>query len=166
MEHKKLIEAALFMSADPLNINELSKITGLGSLGQLKELINELVREYSERGIQISEAPTGWKMEVRQELLQNVAHLAPYSDLSEGCKRTLALIVYKEPIDQSEVIKIQGNKAYSYIKKLVRTGLVKAEKVGRTKKLHLTKEFEKYFGQEKGKIKEQISAEFNQYESQ
>lgn len=161
-EHKKLLEAALFMSSDPLDINKLSRITGLGSLGQLKELLNELVSEYSGRGIQIVENPMGWKMEVRQELLQSVAHLAPYADLSEGCKRTLALVVYKEPINQSEVIKIQGNKAYSYVKKLLKAGLVKAEKRGRTKKLYLTKEFEKYFGQEKDKIKEQLAAEFEQ----
>lgn len=160
-DHKRLVEAALFMSSEPLTISELSRISGLGSLGQLKELLNELAEEYSGRGVQITENPMGWKMEVRQELLQNVAHLAPYSDLSEGCKRTLALVVYKEPIDQSEVIKIQGNKAYSYIKKLVKSGLVRAEKVGRTKKLHLTKEFEKYFGQEKEKIKEKVAAEFN-----
>ena len=160
-DHKKVVEAALFMSPNPLSINELSRISGLGSLGQLKDLLNELVSEYAERGIQITENPVGWKMEVRQELLQDVAHLAPYSDLSEGCKRTLALVVYREPINQSEVIKIQGNKAYSYIKQLTRAGLIKAEKTGRTKKLHLTKEFEKYFGQEKERVKEQIEAEFS-----
>ncbi len=160
-DHKRLVEAALFMSPEPLSINELSRISGLGSLGQLKGLLNELMEEYSGRGIQITENPLGWKMEVRQDLLQNVAHLAPYSDLSEGCKRTLALVVYKEPIDQADVIKIQGNKAYSYIKKLVKAGLVRAEKTGRTKKLHLTKEFEKYFGQEKEKIKERVATEFN-----
>ncbi len=160
-DHKRLVEAALFMSPEPLSINELSRISGLGSLGQLKGLLNELMEEYSGRGIQITENLLGWKMEVRQDLLQNVAHLAPYSDLSEGCKRTLALVVYKEPIDQADVIKIQGNKAYSYIKKLVKAGLVRAEKTGRTKKLHLTKEFEKYFGQEKEKIKERVATEFN-----
>ena len=85
-----------------------------------------------------------------------MASLTPYSDLSEGHKRTLALIVLKEPINQSEIIKIQGNKAYTYIKFLDAKGLIKKEKSGRTKILRLTQEFERYFGEEKSKIREKL----------
>jgi segregation and condensation protein B len=78
--------------------------------------------------------------------------------MSEGCKRTLAIIAYKEPVSQSEIIKIQGNKAYTYLKRLQKMNLIKAEKNGRTKTLKLTQEFERYFGEEKEKIKEKLSS--------
>ena len=157
--HKKILEAALFMASRPLKLTELAKVSGLGSVGHLKALLEELRAEYSERGLVIAESPQGWQMQVRPEVLPRVAHLTPYADLSEGCKRTLALIVYKEPLAQSELIKIQGNKAYSYIRRLEKAGLVRAERAGRTKMLSLTQEFENYFGETKKQIKERLAAE-------
>ncbi|MFQ5647787.1 MAG: SMC-Scp complex subunit ScpB [Candidatus Aenigmatarchaeota archaeon] len=157
--HKKVLEAALFMSSRPLKMTELARISGLGSAGHLKSLLGELRQEYSERGLLVVESPEGWQMQVQPEILPNVAHLTPYADLSEGCKRALALIVYKEPLAQSELIRIQGNKAYSYIRRLERAGLVRAEKAGRTKMLSLTQEFENYFGENREQVKERLAAE-------
>lgn len=152
---KKLLEAALFISPKPLSIKELGAIIGLSSLGTIRKLLLELQKEYK-GGIEIVETEEGWQMQVKQELLPKVAYLTPHSDLSEGCRRTLALIVYKEPVKQSEIIKIQGNKAYSYIKELKRRGLIKTEKKGKTVVLKLTKQFEIYFGEEKEKIRKRI----------
>jgi len=152
-----MIEAALFMSSGALDVKELSKITGISSLGHLEELVGELSREYEKRGVEIIKTPEGWCMQVQQDLLKKVSHLSKYSDLEDGHKRTLALVVYKEPVMQSEIIKTQGNKAYSYIKKLHRKGLIKSEKKGRTKIITLTNEFERYFGDQKEKIKRRLS---------
>jgi len=155
-EQKKVIEAALFISDRPLSLDYLGKVSGVNSLGYVREIIESLQKDYEKRGIEIVKTVHGWIMQVRQDLLERVAHLTPYHDLSEGCKRTLALVIYKEPVKQSEIIKMQGNKAYSYIKSLVRKDLVKAEKAGHTKILKLTQEFERYFGDEKERIKEEL----------
>ncbi len=153
---KKIIEAALFMSSRPLNVKELASIIGTSSLGYVQELLEELQKEYSERGIEIQKTGEGWSMQVKSDILPKVAHLTPYADLSGGHKRTLALVAYKEPIKQSEIVKLQGNKAYSYIKFLERRGLIKTERQDRTKLVYLTKEFERYFGEEKDKIREKL----------
>jgi len=153
---KKLIEAALFMSSKPLTIKELSKLTGISSPGKIEERLKELRKEYEGKGFEIVRTPEGWVMEVRREMLPRVAHLAPYSDLRDGHKRTLALIAYREPIKQSEVVRIQGNKAYAYIKFLRKKGLIKSESEGRTRILMLTKEFERYFGEERQRVKETL----------
>ena len=159
---KRIIEAALFISARPLKLEELAKIAGIGSLGNVRDILEELRKEYNERGIEIVETKEGWYMQVKNDILPLVAHLTPYADLSNGHKRTLALIAYKEPITQSSIVKIQGNKAYSYLKFLERKGLIKTEKVKRTKYVYLTKEFERYFGEEKEKIRERILKELDQ----
>lgn len=155
---RKLIEAALFMSSRPMSAEEISKITGVtpGNVGKMLEV---LCREYAgeAKGVEIIRSPEGWEMRVKPELLPKVAHLTPYSDLRDGHKRTLALVAYKEPVKQSEVVRIQGNKAYSYIKFLRKKGLIKSEKEGRTMKLMVTKEFERYFGLEKERIKEMLN---------
>ncbi len=156
MEHKKLIEAALFISARPLTLHEIGQIAGISSLGYVKELVEQLQKEYADRGVVITSTPQGFGMNVRQEYIDRVSHLTPHSDISEGSKRTLALILYKEPAKQSEIINIQGNKAYSYIKDLEKRGFLKSEKSGRTKLLKLTQEFEKYFGADKEKIRESL----------
>jgi len=155
-----VIEAALFMSNRPLMLDELARISGINSLGYLKQLLDRLQKDYGTRGMEIVNTRSGWDMQVRQHLMQHVAHLTPYSDIPEGCKRTLALIVYKEPMKQADLIRIQGNKAYTYIKELKRKGLVKTEKKGRTIVVRLTLEFERYFGDERQKIKGAMVKEF------
>lgn len=155
-EKMKVIEAALFISARPLTLDYLGKVSGMNSLGVVRESLEKLQKNYENKGLEIIKTPHGWAMQVRQDLLDKVAHLTPYYDLSEGCKRTLAIIAYKEPVKQSEIIRMQGNKAYSYIKSLVKRDLIRAEKTGHTKTLKLTAEFERYFGDEKEKIKEQL----------
>jgi segregation and condensation protein B len=163
-DHKGLIEAALFMSSEPMDLGKLSKITGLNSLGYLKGTLLELRDDYAERGIHLVETPEGWSFQVDRGHLGKVADLTPYADIPEGQKRTLALIAYKEPVAQSDIIKIQGNKTYAYIRSLAGRGLIRAEKQGRTKLLSLTQEFERYFGAEKDKVKQQLVARMDRRE--
>jgi segregation and condensation protein B len=165
-KHKGLIEAALFMSSEPMSIGRLSKIIGVSSLGYIKGTLLELRDEYESRGIHLVETPDGWSFQVDRLHLHKVADLTPYADIPEGQKRTLALIAYKEPVTQSEVIKIQGNKTYAYIKSLASRGLIRTEKQGRTKVLSLTQEFERYFGAEKEKIKERLAANMSRRQMQ
>ena len=158
MSQQKMLEAALFISARPLMLDEIGRILGVHSMGYVKEMLEKLQKDYADRGMEIASTPQGWVMQVRQELLGKVSHLTPYADISEGCKRSLAIIAYKEPVQQSEIIRIQGNKAYTYLKHLQKRNLIKAEKKGRTKIIQLTGEFERYFGEEKESIKERLES--------
>ena len=161
---KHLIEAALFTSTKPLKVNEISRIVSVSSLGLVKKLVDELKQDYSKKGIEILEVADGYQMQVRKELIHKVAGLTPHQDLSTGLKKSLAIIVYKEPLKQSELIDLQGSKAYDYVKELEERGLIKAEKFGRTKVLKLTKDFENYFGVEKEKIKEMVRKEMAKHQ--
>jgi segregation and condensation protein B len=155
-DHNRLIEAALFISSEPLGMGKISKIAGVNSLGYLKGVLLELRGEYEGRGFHLVESPRGWSFQVDHRFADKVANLTPYSDLPEGMKRTLALIAYKEPVKQSDIVRVQGSQSYAYIKGLAERGLVRAERQGRTKVLSLTKEFERYFGGEKEKIREKL----------
>lgn len=152
---KRILEAALFVADRPMRVEELSRVSG-HSPGHVRKALVELVEEYDGRALEIAETPEGWHMRVRHDILPRVAHLTPHSDLSEGCKRALALVLYKEPVKQSEIVKMQGNKAYGYIKKLRKKGLVKAVKKGHTMVLELTQEFESYFGERKEKLRDRL----------
>lgn len=159
-EKRALIEAALFMSAEPLSLKELAKISGITSENKIKEILNQIKRdlESDKRGFELVILPGGYQLRVKQEFLDKVSSLTPHSDLTEGMLRSLGIIALKQPTTQSEVVKIQGNKAYGYIKGLEKKGLIKTEKFGRTKKLITTKDFERYFGKSINEIKEALKS--------
>jgi len=166
VESRKLLEAAFFMSSEPMSLEKLSKIVGIHSLGYLKQLLLEVEKEYLHRGFHLVQTSEGWMFQVDNRFLNRVAKLTPYSDLPEGQKRCLALVAYKEPIKQSEIIRIQGNKSYAYIKQLSKKGLIKAERHGRTRVISLTQEFERYFGKDKESLKEKLVEKINRQEKE
>ena len=67
------------------------------------------------------------------------------AEFNKGEQETLAIIAYKQPIKQSIVVKIRGNKAYDHIKKFIDIGLVVGKRVGHTKELRFSDEFFEYF---------------------
>ena len=157
-DKKALIEAALFVSETPLTVNTLSKISGVESTTEIKTILDEIKRELetSSRGIELALTGEGYQFQVKDQLLDKVANLTTYSDISKGALRTLGLVALRQPIMQSDIIKVQGNKAYNYIRGLEKKRLIRTEKAGRTKKIFTTKEFERYFGKSLDEIKEKL----------
>ncbi len=153
---KKLVEAALFLSQNPLPAKNLADIAGIKEK-DIEPLVEELKKDYADRGIEITKSSMGWQIHVKTELIGKVSHLSPYSDLSEGVLKTLALVVYKHPATQAYLVKMQGNKVYNYIKKLEMRGMIKTAKKGRTKEVYVTQEFENYFGSTLDEIKKKVA---------
>lgn len=143
----KKLEAALFLSARFLSVEDLIMFTDINPL-MLKELINRLIEKYNsnESAIEIVIKENMWKMDVKQEYVSMINKLATGSaEFSKTEQETLAVIAYKQPVKQSVVIKIRGNKAYEHVKKFIEIGLVKAKKLGHTKELRLSDDFYEYF---------------------
>ena len=160
-----LLEATLFTTTDPLSREELEKIVKIRE-EDLEKLLKILEEKYTnaESGIRLSNIG-GYKLIVKEDFADKVSHLTPHSDLSRGLLRVLAIIAYHEPIKQSDIVKIVGNRTYDYVKELVEKGLVKTEKKSRTKTLSLTPQFEEYFGVKKKFLKEKFE-EINKDEKQ
>jgi segregation and condensation protein B len=154
---KALIEAALFVSNKPLNPSYLSKVFSIPQK-EVEEILEEISLELKneDRGIMLIKTLEGYELVVKPEYRNLVSKIAPFSELSEGVKRCLAIIVAKQPVKQSTIVKIQGNKAYDYLKILEKKGLIKSEKFGRTKIISLTKNFEEYFGKSIEEIKKEL----------
>ena len=147
IENIKKIEAALFLSARYLSIKELVLLTDVNPL-MLKELMEKLIQKYDkdDSAIEIISKENLWKMDVGQEYVHMVNKLATgSSEFSKAEQETLAIIAYKQPVKQSIIIKIRGNKAYEHIKNFTEIGLVHAKKIGHTKELRLSNEFFDYF---------------------
>jgi len=147
IESMKKIEAALFLSARYLSLQELVLLTDVNPL-MLKELIERLIVKYNseESAIEIISKENMWKMDVGQEYVSMVNKLATgTSEFTKAEQETLAVIAYKQPVKQSVVVKIRGNKAYDHVKKFSDVGLIIGKKVGHTKELRLSDDFFDYF---------------------
>jgi len=143
---KAVIEAALFASGRTLSPRELADLSGLSEeLAQAQA--DDLAAQYAARdsGLEIKSIGDGYSMQVRFGLAGRVLSFAP-KEIEAPLIRTLAIIAYKQPIKQSVLVEIRGNKSYDHVKELEERGLIKAEKFSRTKLLTTTSGFADYFG--------------------
>lgn len=106
-----------------------------------------LAKEYDGRdhSLRITRRDGNWKLTVRDEFMPLVSKLVTETDLDKALVETLAVIAWKYPVTQSEVIKLRHSKAYEHIKKLMELSFVEKARSGRTYKLKLTKRFFEYF---------------------
>ncbi len=147
IENMKKIEAALFLSARFLNLQELVLLTDVNPL-MLKELMEKLIDKYNveNSAIEIVIKENMWKMDVGKEYVGMVNKLATgSSEFSKTEQETLAIIAYKQPVKQSVIINIRGNKAYDHVKRFIEVGLVIGKRLGHTKELKLSDDFFDYF---------------------
>ena len=146
-ENLKKIEAIFFVSGKFLTIPELISLTDLNPI-VLRDLIDRLKDKYSKEdsAIAIIEKNGMWKMDVRQEYYHILNKLAGgRSEFTKAEQETLAIIAFKQPIKQSVIIKIRGNKAYEHIKKFSDLELIRKKKLGHTHELNLSDDFYDYF---------------------
>ena len=146
-EDLKKLEAVFFITGKFLNMQELISFSDLNPI-MIEELIKKLKEKYNrdDSAIEIVERNGLWKMDVKQEYSGIINKLATgSSEFSKAEQETLAIIAFKQPIKQSVVVKIRGNKAYEHIRKFFDLGLIKKKKMGHTNELTLSNDFYDYF---------------------
>jgi len=143
---KAIIEAALFAAGRTLTAKELSNLAGIRE-EEAYSLADEISKEYLGRksGIEIRAIEDRYVMQVRGGLAREVMAVAP-KEIDAPLIRTLAIIAYRQPIKQSYLAEIRGNKAYDHVKELERMGLINRARAGRTKVITTTRAFADYFG--------------------
>jgi segregation and condensation protein B len=154
-EDMKKLEAVFFVSARFLNMSELISYTDLNPI-ILRELIEKLQDKYEEQdsAIEIIEKNGVWKMDVRPQYYGIINKLAGgRSEFTKAEQETLGIIAFKQPIKQSVIIKIRGNKAYDHVKKFLDLGLIKKKKTGHTNELSLSDDFYDYFTMQEADMK-------------
>ena len=152
IELVKKVEAILFAVGRGISERELSELSG-HSVSEVHHALVELKKQYQERDspLLIIEEGEAWKLTVHEKYLGTVEKINPHTELSKSILETLAVIAWKQPATQSEVIKIRTNKAYEHIAELERLGFVSKEKHGRTFYVKVTGKFFDYFDLPKDK---------------
>ena len=141
----KKIEAALFISGRFLSLKELVALTDINPI-LLRKLVDDLTDSYKDSAIEIVNKGDSWKMDVSSEHANMVNRLATgSSEFTKAEQETLAIIAYKQPMKQSVLVKIRGNKAYDHIKRFAELSLIVKKRVGHTWDLSLSDNFYEYF---------------------
>ncbi|VVB51334.1 Segregation and condensation protein B [uncultured archaeon] len=143
---KATLEAALFSSAEPITLKEIADLAQL-TKPQAVRLLEELKLEYITRqsGIEIISNEDAYSMRVRSDLDGKVSHLITETDMPQAMLKVLAIIAVEEPMIQSALVKLRGNRTYTYLDRLEEMELILRRKKGKTKEIYTTPKFRQYF---------------------
>jgi len=157
-ELKNKIESVLFITGKFMSLQEIGDFSGIDSIGLVKDAINELVKEYSEKNsaLEIIVQKDLFKLNIRKQYNYLTTQLASGCEMDAPTQATLALIAYKQPVLQAEIIKMRGNTAYDHIHNLKEIGLIVSEKHGRTRALKLAPKFYDYFDVVENVLREKL----------
>jgi segregation and condensation protein B len=119
-ELKNIVEGALLAAGRPLSIDELLALftnEERPDRTELRKAVDALAEEFKDRGVEIKEVASGFRIQVKQELAPWIARLweerpARYS---RALLETLALIAYRQPITRGEIEDVRGVSVSTHI---------------------------------------------------
>jgi segregation and condensation protein B len=148
-----LVEAILYLEADPLDEAALSRISGLSKDVVAKALEN-LGERYGRKdtGVELSRIGGGVMISPKKEYWDNLKERYGKKNeakLSKAALETLSIIAYKQPITRSEIEQIRGVQADTMIRLLLEKNLIreagKKDAPGRPIQYGTTRDFLKFF---------------------
>ena len=110
---KRVVEAALLASSNPLTIPQLLTLFAeqeMPSHDDVARALDELARDCEARGVELKEVASGFRYQVRAEVNAWVSRLwtERQTRYSRAQLETLALIAYRQPITRGEIEQIRG----------------------------------------------------------
>lgn len=141
-----IVEAALFSAGKPVSLDEIAENTGL-SRKEVPKLVMELKARYAaaQTSLEVAKAGDKWAMQVRTAYAPSTTKLAPM-EIPIKLVKTLALIAYHQPVLQSDLKEMVGEKVYDHIRELQDRGLVKKRVHERSYLIVTSEKFPEYFG--------------------
>ncbi len=153
--NEKRVEAILFAVGKEISSERISSLCSL-NVKKVDEIMEVLSAKYAEQdnSLQIAKKDNGWKLTVLDEFVPLVSNLVSSTELDRPLMETLAVVAWRYPIVQSEIIKLRGAGAYDHMRALVEQGFIAKERFGRTYRVKLTKKFFNYFDLPSAEAKE------------
>src|SRR6267143_2785128 len=110
-EVKRILEAALLASPEPLGLPELKKLFD-GEIGTdtLRNLLAELAEEWKGRAAELVHVASGWRFQTTADFHPYIDRLAPEKAprYSRAVMETLAIIAYRQPVTRGDIEDIRG----------------------------------------------------------
>jgi len=151
-ELARIVEALLFLSADPLTVRELADAAEI-SEGEVVEALARLREHYAEgfRGVVLREVGGGFALAtdpVAERAARRLLARPRTPPLTQAQAECLAAVAYLQPVSRPEIARIRGVASESAVGTLLERGLI--EESGRSRfgaiLYRTTPLFEKLFG--------------------
>jgi len=159
VEIKHFIEAALLAAGRALSVDQLQNLFDgrmAPEKSEIRAAIAKLIDEYEARGITIAEVASGFRIQVKTAMADQLHKLWEERPprYSRALFETLALIAYRQPITRGEIEEIRGVSVSSNIvRSLLERDWVRVvghrDVPGRPEMMGTTRTFLDYFGLKK-----------------
>jgi len=110
---KSILEAVLLAAGEPLTLAALSSVftdDERPSDNDISKALEQLADDYSERGLEIKEVSSGFRIQAREEVNPWISRLWEERPqrYSRALLETLALIAYRQPITRGDIEEVRG----------------------------------------------------------
>ena len=111
LDAKRVLETALLCASQPLQVRELRQLfhDELGA-DTLKTLLESIQLDWQQRGLELVNVASGWRMQSRPEMRDFLDRLHPEKPpkYSRAAMETLAIIAYRQPVTRGDMEDIRG----------------------------------------------------------
>lgn len=149
VKEDRVVESLLFSAGKPLSVEEIQETTGL-SPKHVAEAIDHLMQSYNidrknDTSLEIVKAGNKFIMQVKKTFTDKSLMVAK-PEIRTDLLKTLALIAFHQPVKQSNLRHMIGERIYGDVDQLMTMHLVHSEPHGSTEVLTTTRLFPEYFG--------------------
>lgn len=110
-DYKRVLEAALLVASEPLQLGELKKLfDDPFDDDTWRTLLDDLRRDWHGRGIELVQLSSGWRFQTRPEFTPHLDRLKNEKTpkYSRAVLETLAIIAYRQPVTRGDIEDTRG----------------------------------------------------------
>jgi len=149
VKEDRIVESLLFSAGKPLSVEEIQETTGL-SPKHVTDAIDHLMQSYNverkdDTSLEIVKAGSKFIMQVKKTFTDK-SMMVTKPEIRTDMLKTLALIAFHQPVKQSNLRHMIGERIYGDVDQLMSMHLVHSEPHGATEVLTTTRLFPEYFG--------------------
>ncbi|WAC72771.1 SMC-Scp complex subunit ScpB [Roseateles sp. SL47] len=111
LEAKRVLETALLCAQAPLTLRDMRSLFAEElNADSIRSLLDDLLREWEGRGVELVALASGWRFQSRPELREHLDRLNPEKPpkYSRAVLETLAIIAYRQPVTRGDIEDIRG----------------------------------------------------------
>lgn len=111
---KNILEAILLSAEKPMSVQQLDAIfegdNDRPSRDDIRKALHDLAEEYTDRGFELKQVASGFRIQVKQDFSQWVGRLweEKPARYTRALLETMALIAYRQPVTRGEIEEVRG----------------------------------------------------------
>lgn len=110
---KHILEAAMLAAGGAVSLDHMQGLFPRDQMPEkaaLRSALAELVQDYRDRGLEVVEVASGWRIQVREHMAPWVGRLWEEKPgrYSRALLETLAIIAYRQPVTRGEIEDVRG----------------------------------------------------------